>query len=169
MLLYVRHTTPTEEILMAYVFDKDRTRTWLRGSASPCDVVALLSASLMPGWEVEREIDPTGDISIIVLSAIDDPAMPTFTLYESEGKAMVGTVTGDAWEKVHGFSNCQRAVAAILAATLSASYGTRVTDTDGATYLVRHASPVRSLSRIDGRSGGMDVAPAHGATGPGGL
>jgi hypothetical protein len=169
MLLYVRHTAPTEEILMAHVFDKHGARTWLHGTALPCDVIALLSTSLMPGWEVEREIDPTGDVSIVVLSAIDDPGMPTFTLYESEGKAMVGTVIGDAWEKMHGFTNCQRAVAAILAATLSASYGTRVTDTDGATYLVRQSPPARSLSGIDGRAGGMDVAPAHGATGPGGL
>ena len=41
-------------------------KRWLRDAMSPFDVVATLSAALAPAWTVEREIDPSGNITIIV-------------------------------------------------------------------------------------------------------
>jgi hypothetical protein len=169
MLWYSRYTSQSKENPMAHALDKHGAQTRLRDAASPVDVVALLSASLPLGWEVEREVDPTGNISIVVLSSIDHPAMPSFILYEKEGQAIVATIRDDIWEKAQTFTSCQRAVASILAATAAASDGTGESNTLGAT-LARRAGLWASLgfprSSIDARVVGIDDTPPHGATLP---
>ena len=87
------------------------------GGLSPLDVVATLSAASAGAWEVERTVDPSGDVSVIVLPACDDPAMPTFMLYEEHGLARVATIRRDVWESDRAFLSCQQAAAAIIAAT----------------------------------------------------
>ncbi|HEY4041363.1 MAG TPA: hypothetical protein VGM32_05900 [Rhodopila sp.] len=82
------------------------------------DVVAALTASLTPSWSAEREIDPSGETSVVVLSVSDNPAHPTFVLYEEEGLVQVATVVGDCWQSRRTFRTCQRAVAAIVAAVV---------------------------------------------------
>jgi hypothetical protein len=84
---------------------------------SPFGVVATLSAALNPAWSVEREVDPAGDSSIIVLPACDDPAHSAFLLYEENGFVQVATISGETWTR-RAFPTCQRAVAAIVAAAV---------------------------------------------------
>src|ERR1700689_4859215 len=88
---------------------------WLQDALSPpFDVVAELSAALSPDWTVEREVDPAGDISIIVFPTCDDLERPAFVLYEDNGFVQVGTVRGDIWQGRRAFPTCRRPVAAIL-------------------------------------------------------
>jgi len=84
---------------------------------SPLDVAASLSAVSAGAWEVERAVDPSGDVAIIVLPARDDPALPTFMLYEEHGLARVATIRRDVWESDQAFPSGCRAIAAIIAAT----------------------------------------------------
>jgi hypothetical protein len=65
---------------------------------------------------VEREIDPSGDITIIVLPNGDGSVRSAFVLYEDNGCANVGTVRGEVWQSKRAFSTCRHAVAAIIAA-----------------------------------------------------
>ena len=95
-------------------------KQWLRDAMSPFDVVATLLAALAPAWTVEREIDPLGDLTIIVLPAGYGSARSAFVLYEDNGCAQFGTIKGEIWQSKCAFPTCQRAVAAIIAAaTLS--------------------------------------------------
>jgi hypothetical protein len=95
-------------------------KAWLREAMSPFDVVATLSAALAPAWTVEREIDPSGDLTIIVLPTSDASIRSAYVLYEDNGCAHVGTIRGEVWQSKRAFPTCQRAVAAIVAeATLS--------------------------------------------------
>jgi hypothetical protein len=88
---------------------------WLQDASSPpFDVAAELSAALPPGWTVRREVDPVGDISIIVFPTCDDPRQSTFVLYEENGFVQVGIVTGETWRGKSTLPTCRRAVAAIL-------------------------------------------------------
>jgi hypothetical protein len=90
---------------------------WLHDALSSFDVVAALESALAPGWSVERETDPAGDLSIVVLPAYDDPACPAFIIYEENGFVQVATIVGDTWQGRRAFPTCQRAVAAIVAAS----------------------------------------------------
>jgi hypothetical protein len=87
------------------------------GGLSPLDVVATLSAASAGAWEIERAVDPSGDVSVMVLPACDDPAMPTFMLYEEHGLARVAIIRRDVWESDRAFLSCRQAAAAIIAAT----------------------------------------------------
>lgn len=89
---------------------------WLREASSTFDVVASLAAALSPDWVVEQEIDPSGDPCVIVFSVRDDTAQPNFVLYEENGRVQVATIMGEVWQRRQTFPNCQRAVAAIVAA-----------------------------------------------------
>jgi hypothetical protein len=91
---------------------------WLQDTLSPFDVVAELSAALPPHWTVDREVDPVGDISVIVFPTCDDPERLAFVLYEDNGFVQVGTVKGETWQARRTFPTCQRAVAAIVAAAV---------------------------------------------------
>jgi hypothetical protein len=77
----------------------------------------LLSPILASTWEVVREIDPAGEVSIVVFSTADDLAMPTFILFEKGGQAVVATIRDDVWENEQGVASYRQAVSAILAAT----------------------------------------------------
>lgn len=103
---------------MAHVIDEPHaeviTEAIADAALSPLDV---LSAAASGGWEVEQAIDPSGDVSIIVLPANDDPLMPTFMLYQERGRSRVAVIRSDVWESDKTFSSCRRAVAAIIAAT----------------------------------------------------
>src|SRR5271154_3564384 len=87
------------------------TKEWLRDAMSPFDVAATLSAALEPAWTVEREIDPSGDLTNIVLPTGDGSARSAFVLYEDDGRAHVGTIRGEIWQSKRAFPTCQRAVA----------------------------------------------------------
>jgi hypothetical protein len=89
---------------------------WLRDAMSPFDVGATLSTALAPAWTVEREIDPSGDLIIIVLPTGDGSVRSAFVLYEDNGCAHVGIIRGEIWQSKCAFPTCQRAVAAIIAA-----------------------------------------------------
>lgn len=94
-------------------------RTWLGAQTSLVDVMALLTAGVTHEWEVMQEIDPVGEISVIVMPALDGPAKPCFLLYEKNGHAQVATIRDDCWESDSTFASSAEAVAAIVAATAS--------------------------------------------------
>jgi hypothetical protein len=85
------------------------------------DVVDELSAALGPKWDVMREIDYVGEISIIALPADDIDAMPTLIMYEKDGQAHVATIRGVEWETNHAFSSFRHAVSAMIATAASLS------------------------------------------------
>lgn len=95
--------------------------TWMRDAQSSFDVVAKLEAALAPRWTVQREVDPSGELAVIVLPTGDDIETPAFALYEQDGMVQVVTIAGETWQGRQVFSTCQRAVAAIVAASLRAS------------------------------------------------
>jgi hypothetical protein len=88
---------------------------WLQDTLSPFDVVAALASALPSCWTVEREADPDGDLSIVVLPDCDEPAQPSFVLYEEDGFVQVATVIADTWHGKRTFPTCRRAVDAIVA------------------------------------------------------
>lgn len=97
-----------------------RTLGWQVGPASaltPSDVVAAQATASSGAWDVEHAFDPTGDLSIMVLPTCDDPALPTFLLYQEHGLARVATIRREIWESDQAFPSGRRAVAAIVAAT----------------------------------------------------
>jgi hypothetical protein len=90
---------------------------WPGDVLSRFDVVAALSAGLAPAWEVERAIDPSGELSVVVLPMGDDPAFPSFVLYEKDGLVEVATIAGETWQSTAQFPTCQSAVVGIVAAS----------------------------------------------------
>jgi hypothetical protein len=90
---------------------------WMHDALEPFDPVAALSAALAPVWSVEREVDPGGDISIIVLPVCDDAGSTAFVLYEEDGFAQVATISRETWQSRLTFPTCERAVAAIVTAS----------------------------------------------------
>jgi hypothetical protein len=99
---------------MLQTIEQHDVHTWLGDTMSLTDAVALLSAALAPAWDVEQVIDPAGEASIVVFSAIDDTATPAFILFEKEGKAVVATVRNDVWESEQDFTSYEPAAAAII-------------------------------------------------------
>ncbi len=59
--------------------------TWLRDARSSFDVAAALTSALTPFWTIEREVDPSGELTIIVLPVGDTEARPTFILCARSG------------------------------------------------------------------------------------
>jgi hypothetical protein len=106
---------------MVYVGVNDNGRvvddqTWLREARSGFDVGATLKSALAPLWTVDREFDPSGDLSVIVMSVSDTAAHPSFVLYEENAVVKVSTFLGDNWRNRQTFRTCQRAVDAIIEA-----------------------------------------------------
>ena len=99
---------------MLQTIQQHDVHTWLVDTLSLMDAVALLSATLVPAWDVEQAINPAREASIVVFSAIDDTAMPAFILFEKEGKAVAATVRNDVWESEQDFASCELAAAAIV-------------------------------------------------------
>jgi hypothetical protein len=98
---------------MLQIIEQNDVGIW-RGDAMPLlDAIALLSA-LKPAWDVEEAVDPAGERSIVVFSAVDDLAMPAFILFEKDGTAIVATVRNDVWESEQDFPSCESAAAAIV-------------------------------------------------------
>ncbi len=91
---------------------------WLRDARSNFDVATELTAAMGPSWTVERELDPSGELSIIVLPVIHTTLSPTFILYEEDGLVQVSIFFGEDWRQRQAFRTCQRAVAAISATAL---------------------------------------------------
>ena len=88
-----------------------------RLAARPVDIQTALSEALGAGWLVQRETDPGGDMSVLVMAADDaDNALPTFMVYERDGLAQVASVQADAWHSLAGFASAHAAVAAIVSA-----------------------------------------------------
>jgi hypothetical protein len=106
---------------MADVVEKNDCRdlndeAWLRDARANFDVRATLTCALTPFWTVERELDPNGDLSIVILPFSDTTVLPGFVLYEKDGLVQVSTFLGEDWQSRQAFHTCQRAVAAIVAA-----------------------------------------------------
>ena len=94
----------------------------LRLPARACDIHAALSSALSPDWIVQRETNPDGEMSILVMAADDETnVLPTFMVYECDGLVQLATVQDDAWQSPSGFATPQTAVAAIVAAIASLS------------------------------------------------
>jgi hypothetical protein len=91
--------------------------SWLRQPTAPLDIVATLSKALGFAWIAQREIDWEGEVSVIVLAAGDDEAMPAFILYETDGLAHVATVKHDEWQTGRAYATAEEAVAAIVSLT----------------------------------------------------
>jgi hypothetical protein len=111
---------------MIHVIDRPCAKTpagWTGPSAalSQLNVAASLSKAFAGAWDVEHAVDPSGDVSIVVLPVCDDPALPTFMLYEEHGVPRVATIRRDVWESDQAFPSGQRAAAAIVTAALSAA------------------------------------------------
>lgn len=88
----------------------------LRLPARPFDIHAALSEALGAGWLVQRETNPDGEVSILVMAADDETnVLPTFMLYECDGLVQVATVQDDAWQHLSGFASAQAAVVAVVA------------------------------------------------------
>jgi hypothetical protein len=109
------------KILMAYVVVNDDGRAlddeiWLREARSGFDVGATLKSALEPLWTVDREFDPSGDLSVIVMPVSDTATHPSFVLYEENAVVRVSTFLGDDWRNRQTFRSCQRAVDAIIEA-----------------------------------------------------
>ena len=88
---------------MAHVVEKNDVRAltdqaWLHDARSSFDAGAALTSALTPAWSVERETDPWGELSIVVLPAADTTAHPSFVLYEKNGSVQVSTFLGENWQ-----------------------------------------------------------------------
>ena len=103
-----------KERALISVIDQNDASAWLGDAVSPVDAIALLSPILASTWEVVREVDPVGEISVVVFSTADDPVMPTFILFEKGGQAVVAIIRDDVWESEQGFASYQQAISAIL-------------------------------------------------------
>jgi hypothetical protein len=108
-------------IRMAHLVVKQDVRPqndqiWLRDARSSFDVGAALASALMPLWTVDREVDPSGDLSVIILPVNDIAVHPSFVLYEEDAVVQVSTFLGDVWRSRQTFRTCQRAVDAIIEA-----------------------------------------------------
>jgi hypothetical protein len=90
--------------------------TWLRDARSSFDVGATLASALTPFWTIDREFDPSGDLSVIVLPAGVTATRPSFILYEANAVVHVSTFVGDEWRSRQTFRTCQRAVDAMIEA-----------------------------------------------------
>jgi hypothetical protein len=95
---------------------------WLCNARSDFDVAAALTRALTPAWTVDRETDPSGEVSIVMLPVFQAQARPTFVLYEEDGLVQVSTFAGEDWQRRQSFRTCQRAVAAIIATALAPSF-----------------------------------------------
>jgi hypothetical protein len=103
-----------KEIFMSAAIDQNVAPAWLRDAMFLTDAATLLSTVLATAWEVERQVDPIGDVSLVVFSTADDFVAPTFMLFENAGQFVVATVTGDVWKGEQGFASCEQAVVAIV-------------------------------------------------------
>jgi hypothetical protein len=98
---------------MLQSIEKNDVRIW-QGDAMPLLAAVALLSALEPAWEVEEAVDPAGERSIVVFSAVDDRAMPAFVLFEKAGMAVIATVRNDVWESEREFASCVGAAAAIV-------------------------------------------------------
>ena len=89
---------------------------WMCSVRSSFDVGNALASALAPFWTIERELDPFGDLTVIVLPVSDTDARPSFILYEADGLVQVSTFVCDDWRSRQTFRTCQRAVDAIIEA-----------------------------------------------------
>jgi hypothetical protein len=81
------------------------------------DQMARLALALAPRWQIERATDYLGAVSVVAVPFDDDPAEPTFMLYEADGNSHVATIMQDAWECDDAFETCGHAVTALIART----------------------------------------------------
>ncbi len=83
---------------------------------APLDITALLQAALTGDWSVERECDPMGEVSFVVLPIQDTDGTPSFILFEKDGLPRLAMVTDDVWEEEAGFTTWQQTIAALAMA-----------------------------------------------------
>lgn len=87
-------------------------------------IAASLQAALTPGWVAERIIEPLGEVAIVVLPADDDPALPSFLLYETATAARVAVILADRWEAEQEHAGRDDAVTALVALAAAARTAT---------------------------------------------
>jgi hypothetical protein len=102
--------------------------SWLPRPAAPVDPVAELSTALGLGWNIARQTDYMGEVSIITLPTEDNDARATFVLYEKDGLVHVGTVRADKWENDRAFTTFGQAVAMIIAEATTLSINSRAAE-----------------------------------------
>jgi hypothetical protein len=90
---------------------------WLPDQVAGIDVFAVLREHLHSEWTVAREVDPSGDVSIIVFPRCPDTEEPTFIIYECGGLAHVAKVFDEIWQDDGDFITCRQAVQSVLMAT----------------------------------------------------
>ncbi len=81
---------------------------------------AWLGAALAPHWVVERITDPDGEVSLVVLAADDDPALPTFLLHERDRTPHVAVIANDTWQSDRPFDLWSAALDAIVSLATTA-------------------------------------------------
>jgi hypothetical protein len=87
---------------------------WLFQPA-PSDTLVVLAKALGGDWDVMRETDCEGEVSIIALSAIEADWMPSLILYEKDGTRHVAMVRGDEWRGERSFRTLEQATDAFIA------------------------------------------------------
>jgi hypothetical protein len=124
---------PSEQLGGAEVSREDNslcttfpTARWLFQPAAFDDIVAVLSEALGQEWEVERETDCQGEVSIILLPTIDDGTKPAFILFEKSGRTRVGTIMADKWQCDRGFESFGQGVDAVVAQARASASRRRV-------------------------------------------
>ena len=91
-------------------------------------MLVALRTTLQPDWIIEREVDPSGDPSIIVFPTAADSSDLSFILYEANGLTYVGMVRDETWENDEAFETCQQAVEYVVAAVRCRSPDAAVAD-----------------------------------------
>ncbi len=97
----------------------DAPRCISAGGSGITGAAAYLRASLPPAWQVEDHFDPHGELSLIVLPADDDPALPTFLLHHRMQTPHVAMILNDTWGAEQAFTQWPDAAAAIVAMALA--------------------------------------------------
>ena len=78
--------------------------------------MAMLACRLSEDWDVTLEIDPIGEVSIIVAPECETPGKPTFLIFEKNGAHRLATIRDEVWEHDCSCGTAAETVAAILAA-----------------------------------------------------
>jgi hypothetical protein len=120
---------PLRRIVMTHVVVKHEVRAlkdeiWLRDARSSLDLCASLTSALAPFWTVDRQLDPSGELSVIILPVHDTDERLTFVVYEDNAVVQVSTFVGEEWRSRQSFRTCQRAVDAIIEAASAAGPST---------------------------------------------
>ena len=77
--------------------------------------LTALREALSCDWVVESIMDPTGEVSLVVLAVDDDPLLPNFLLHQRNLVPHVAAIADDAWQSDQAFGSWLDAAATIVA------------------------------------------------------